>query len=194
MFADDDIVATVLHEAGIAFDTESPWQFHHLEAIGRGVWALSQKLTGGLSRLRELLGPGVRMYLSPSPCGENRLACALPWIPVNGRYSVHFSSNEFGRRSVQSVVHTTVHELAHVMDWHSDMQFSRDWDQPPLTNYAACTYPGCLPVAERWAEAVTYFVFGEAYAPRASNQNQGVQQDPLNIDLQVDMVRGLLNP
>ncbi len=38
MFADDDIVATVLHEAGIAFDTESPWQFHHLEAIGRGVW------------------------------------------------------------------------------------------------------------------------------------------------------------
>lgn len=193
MFADNDILAQVLNEAGIAFDTASPWQSSHLDAIGRGVWALSQKLSGGLKRLRELLGPGARMYLSPSPCPRGAPACALPWEPVDGRYPVKFDSNQIGNFSVQQISHTTVHELAHVMDWHSQMQFSGNWNQPPLTNYAACTW--CLSRQERWAEAVTYFVFGESYAPRGLNQNPRVEQDMLEaIPLQVDMIRRLLNP
>jgi hypothetical protein len=193
MFADDDILADVLHEAGIAFDAASPWQSSHLDAIGRGVWALSQKLTGGLRRVSQLLGPGARMYLSPGPCPAGAPACALPWEPVDGRYPVKFDSNQIGNFSVQWLTHTTVHELAHVIDWNSGFQFSSNWDQRPLTNYGACTW--CLSGAERWAEAVTYFVFGESYASRGSNQNPGVEQDLVGaIPLQVDMVRGVLNP
>jgi RHS repeat-associated protein len=195
MFADDDILADVLHEAGIAFDAASPWQSSHLDAIGRGVWALSQKLTGGLRRVSQLLGPGARMYLSPGPCPAGAPACALPWEPVDGRYPVKFDSNQIGNFSVQWLTHTTVHELAHVIDWNSGGQFSSNWNERPLTNYAACTFPNCVPAWERWAEAVTYFVFGEAYAPRgAQSRDLGAALNPDVANRQRGLVDALLNP
>lgn len=73
-------------------------------------------------------------------------------------------------------MHTVVHELAHVIDWHSNIQigtitmygqtaatygrFSSAWSEPPLTDYAAQFhfYPARWDV---WAEAVTVWVFGE---------------------------------
>ena len=80
------------------------------------------------------------------------------------------------------------------MDWNSGFQFSSNWDQPPLTNYAACTYPRCLPVAERWAEAVTYAVFGEAYAPRgAQDDNLGAGLDPDVANRQRGLIVDLLD-
>jgi hypothetical protein len=79
------------------------------------------------------------------------------------------------------------------MDWHSGRAFLNNWSQPPLTNYAACE--ACLRTRERWAEAVTYFVFGEAYASRRDQDaERGVVMQPDLIQLQVDMMDSLLNP
>ncbi len=59
---------------------------------------------------------------------------------------------------------TTVHELAHVMDWHSQIGlgngttiFSDAWHGSPLTEYAVSNR------WERWAEAVTVYVYGDRY-------------------------------
>ena len=50
-------------------------------------------------------------------------------------------------------------------------------------------------MAERWAEAVTYFVFGEAYAPRgAQSDNLGEALDPNVANRQRGMIHTLLNP
>ena len=81
------------------------------------------------------------------------------------------------------LMHTVVHELAHVIDWHSNIQigtitmygqtaatygrFSSAWGEPPLTKYAAGIGAGFRAYRDSWdiwAEAVTVWVFGKDYA------------------------------
>jgi hypothetical protein len=94
---------------------------------------------------------------------------------------------------------TIVHELAHVIDWHSRIQygvdqvygyavpaygmFSTAWGDPPLTDYAAGKTGGFRPYPpswDRWAEAVTVWVFGSSYKP---------SERPLSVNLGVQMTR-----
>jgi RHS repeat-associated protein len=194
VFADPDILTETMREAGIEFDATSPWLREQMEAIATGVVRLSHALTHGMNRLQELLGPGARMYLSQRPrwC-LGAPACALPPRLVDGRYPVHFDSEQIGDLGLQGLTYTAVHELGHVMDWHSGRAFSNNWRQPPLTNYAACE--ACLRTRERWAEAVTYFVFGEAYASRDDQDaGRGVVMSRRDIQLQVDLINAWLNP
>lgn len=98
---------------------------------------------------------------------------------------------------------TTVHELAHVIDRHSRIQtgvigsyggpvptygrFSDAWGEAPLTDYAACR--ACVNAWERWAEAVTVWVFGSEY----KGQETANKISPSALALQMDRLGALLN-
>jgi hypothetical protein len=161
-FYDMGILSDVLGEAGIAFVTGWNWESQQgqMSAIGQGVVALGRKLDRGLAGLRQLLGSGVSLHrLDVIPCGAP--ACAP-------NQNVYYSSGFLNDSSSAWIAMTTVHELAHVIDWNGRIevngrmqkQFSNAWHGAPITEYAA---GGVINRWERWAEAVTVYVYGDRY-------------------------------
>ncbi len=98
---------------------------------------------------------------------------------------------------------TTVHELAHVIDWHSRIglgsgkygwsNFSAAWHGAPLTGYAACGGRSCVNRWERWAEAVTVFVYGSDYAQALGMKNNEFFVTGQAFTDQMERIRQLLN-
>jgi len=195
VFEDVGILSEMAGEAGISFASGWDWntQKAQMTAIGQGIALFGQKLSGGLARLRELLGGGAifhHVVQTPLLC-LSAPACALP----PGSNHVYFS-NRLLQEPVEWIRMTTVHELAHVIDWHSRIQtgigsvygltyptfgrFSDAWHGAPLTNYAACGGLSCVNHWERWAEAVTVWVFGNGYKS---------SERPLNVDVGAQMTR-----
>ncbi|MGB3059703.1 MAG: hypothetical protein WBE17_08195, partial [Anaerolineae bacterium] len=142
-------------EAGVSI--AGAWDFAtQLIPMATGIVRFGNRLSGGLAQLRRLLGGGAKIK-SGSCFGH---PCALP----AGTDTVRISN---AVHDATWLMHTVVHELAHIIDWHSHIQtgigpygksmygrFSDVWNEKPLTNYAAQShfYPARWDV---WAEAVT---------------------------------------
>ena len=149
VFEDVGILFEMAGEAGISFATGWDWntQEAQMTAIGQGIALFGQKLSGGLTRLRELLGGGALLHhvaQTPVFCFDAP-ACALP----PGSNHVYFSEGLL-QEPAEWIRMTAVHELAHVIDWHSRIQtgmgsvhgstyptfghFSDAWQGAPLTS------------------------------------------------------------
>ena len=163
-FSDFGILQATLGDAGIQFVSGWDWstQKAQMSAIGQAVVQFGSKLASGLAGLKNLLGGGAGLYhLAQTPwfCA-GAPACALPTFARN----VYYSTSELAGSS-ERIGLTTVHELAHLVDWQSTkvggISFSTTWEKEfptGLTKYANCTR--CVRTWERWAEAVTYWVWG----------------------------------
>ena len=177
-------------EAGITFIGQ--WTFDRgMKAVGAGIALFGRKLEGGLAQLKSLLG-GWAAIIHGSCFG---VSCALP----PGTHTVRLS-NSLLKGPSEWIAQTTVHELAHVIDWHSFIQvpagyygwghFSDAWSGAPLTGYAAGDewrpYPRRW---ERWAEAVTVWVFGAAYKGKETEK----MITPTALTAQMDRITALLN-
>jgi len=199
VFYDQQILIEMASEAGIAF--VGHWDFDQgMQAVGQGIALFGRKLAGGLARLKQLLG-GWAAIAHGSCLGA---PCSLP----PGTHTVYLS-NTLLSDDPKWIAQTTVHELAHIIDWHSRIEvgrvqlgtpgqfgyidlpeygtFSSAWHGAPLTDYAAGKefrpYPRRW---ERWAEAVRAWVFG----PNTINiRNAG----PGVLSVQMDRIEALLN-
>lgn len=184
IFYDADILYETVGEAGVTFAGGWDWntQKAQMTAIGQGIVKFGQKLSTGLAQLQNLLGGGAALHhVSNTPwyC-FGAPACALP----PGTNSVYFSTDFLTNNTPAWISMTTVHELAHVVDWHSRIglglaqnkrgNFSMAWHGAPITDYARRN------AWERWAEAVTVWVFGDAYKK---------SERPLNVDIGAQMNR-----
>lgn len=102
---------------------------------------------------------------------------------------------------------TTVHELAHVIDWHSRIglgsgkygwsNFSAAWHGAPLTGYAACGGLSCVNRWERWAEAVTAWVYYDSGSGSTSYKQNQIETQlganwPYALQIQMERIGALL--
>ena len=175
---DEQILRDTVGEAGVVI--EGSWDFAtQLVPLATGIVRFGNRLSGGLAQLRGLLGGGA-VVQSGSCFGR---PCALP----PGTDTVHIPN---AIHDAAWLMHTVVHELAHIIDWHSNIQvgtittygqmapvygrFSSAWGEAPLTKYAAGIEVGVRPYPDAWdvwAEAVTVWVFGLEYDPRSRMPN-----------------------
>ncbi len=197
VFYDQGALTEMAADAGISF--VGSWQFNRqMKAVGSGIALFGRNLAQGLRQLKALLGGGAR--LKHGSCMGS--SCALPV----GTQTVRFSQETLGSPS-QWIAQTTVHELAHVIDWHSRIQtgsvktgiqgqisvpvfgrFSDAWDETPLTGYASGD--GYRPYPRRWevwADAVATWVFGSKTDGLTVKYNDQFVQD------QVKRIGKLLN-
>jgi RHS repeat-associated protein len=191
VMADADIARDVLTEANIHL--AGSWQPDYIQQMARGVARFGQKLatSGGLARLRDLLGSPVRVR--SWHCGAG--ACAPP-ANVWFSWEVWFPSIF----ALADVAGMFVHELAHVIDWNAHYSFSGRWGYAPLTDYAANNnqlYPQSW---DRWAEAVAVWVMGDFDATGAfvtSHKSKEVTNHALmpgtNLTVQMNRLNELLN-
>jgi len=170
-FEDEQILRETVGEAGITI--LGAWDFAgQLVPMATGIVRFGNRLSGGLAQLRGLLGGSAKIRRG-SCFGQ---PCALP--PGTDIVSIPNSIHD-----ATWLMHTVVHELAHVIDWHSHIQtgfvypygyavatyghFSSVWGEPPLTKYAAGIGAGFRAYPDSWdiwAEAVAVWVFGKDYA------------------------------
>ena len=179
---DEAMMREVIGEAGI---TAHGGNESHLRTLATGVAKFGQRLAAGMARLRELLGPGVDVFLG-LPFGH--VAPPIPIEPVlYPKYPVLLASN--------AKVYTVIHELAHAIDWASEpagFAFSQLWDflgPGPLTQYAEDPQGGKIfnnPTKigwEKWAEAVTVWVLGSFDASGemfTTSYYRGAQEHPVS--------------
>jgi len=184
-FATEQLLYDTVGEAGISFANGWNWktQQAQMTAIGQGVVNFGQALGAGIAQLKNLLGGGAALHHvanTPWYC-FGAPACALP----PGTNNVYFSTDFLTNNTPAWISMTTVHELAHVIDWHSRIglgsgkygwsNFSAAWHGAPVTDYAACGGALCVNRWERWAEAVTVWVFGSAYPGQRTVNDLTVQ-------------------
>lgn len=123
--------------------------------VGQGVVKFGQRLSQGLSGLKELLGGWAAFSKTHDLGCFTGGACSLP----PGTHHVTFTSAFLNNSPAEYIAQTTVHELAHVIDWQGN--FSKAWSGEALTAYATCANFQCLSSTwETWAEAVTVWVYG----------------------------------
>ncbi len=154
VMSDAGIARDVLAEAGI-YLSGGGWLKEEIMEMARGVARFGQALaaSGGLARLRELLGATVRVR-NWSLCGGPCAPPANVWFS----WEVWWPANYYGLAEVAGYF---VHELAHVIDWRAFYSFSGRWGEPPLTDYATSNnrfYPQSW---DNWAEAVAVWVMGD---------------------------------
>jgi len=188
VMADAGIARDVLAEADI-YLSGGGWLPEEIMQMARGVARFGQALaeSGGLARLRELLGATVRVR-NWSLCGGPCAPPANVWFS----WEVWFPTG----RALNDVAGLFVHELAHVIDWNSHYAFSGHWGYAPLTDYATNNkrfYPQSW---DRWAEAVAVWVMGEldasgTFAIKGTYPILG-QVIP-SLTVQLDRINDLLN-
>ncbi len=158
----------LLSEAGITL--QGDWSDSQIIEVATGVGDLARAV-GGVGQLNQLIGGYATFYHPSEPLPWNVLncltgsACALP-PPLMDGHSVYFKTSDSITRF------TTVHELAHIIDWNSSIQhpatyhgvnylawgsFSEAWSTY-TTGYSRC-WGDCVSHWERWADAVTVFVY-----------------------------------
>jgi len=178
IYYDRGAINEVLSDAGITLSggggmtgsgLRMDWTDDRAEQIARGVALFGRALSGGIGALRRLLGnttTTVHIFTSTGPeCAFNN-PCAPP-PPYDTGNNIRLPVNIFG--SYGANLHMLlVHELAHIVDWHSSIggkSFSHAWSYEPITAYARDGWP---PPWDRFAEAVAVFVLGSEYSRVAS--------------------------
>ncbi len=185
-FKDVGIAKDVLAEAGIFLSGGGHWSSDSIMQMAYGVSLFASRLVGGMNQLRHLLGiKGLwSIAVVDKTCAGS--ACAPPMLGV-----VWFPSSWSVSRTAQDFVH----ELGHIIDWNSFFSFSGRWGYEPLTDYAAGIPPQPYPVCwDRWAEAVTVWVFGGVdktgnFATNYKTTEVGDRVTRYAIDLAVQMNR-----
>ncbi len=186
---DVDIARDVMAEAGIHviaswLDDESIMQM----GVGVATFGLKLAGSGGLSRLKDLLGGNVRVR--DGSC--MRSACAPP-VNIFG-WEVWFPTGS----PLGQVAGLFVHELAHVIDWNAGKTFSARWGYKALTGYAA-GQGQLYPVEwDRWAEGVAVWVFGNYDTTGTEftsryKWDQVASIDPKELTAQMNRMAELLN-
>jgi len=191
-FADMGIARQTLGEAGISILGE--WRLKELSLATQGVVALAN-MVGGLAKLQTLLGGAtffVRYYLDlhinilgndilrevPAMVGYGQVSDAL-------NNTVEFFDGIFGN-SADYARGETVHELGHVIDYHSSVLYKRGADYGSgrlseaipdrmtndISNYGMHGATGQA-IAEYFGEAVADWVYGKRYfGPYAPQNNR----------------------
>jgi RHS repeat-associated protein len=188
VFYDEAIIDEVLGEAGIRLATidSSVWSFEEKTKVTTGIVKFGLALENGLEQLKLLLKGGATLDLvsnSPLYCDGGSIPCSPPGsVPPFTWNTVYIPKNWIDTFSLSWVAEITVHELAHLIDQHQN--FAQRWaPYQPLTNYARAGG-----FREKWAEAVTVFVFGNDY------QSIGrLLVDPRELQVQMDRIAALLN-
>jgi len=166
-FYDEAITDAVIAEGGVTLRHAiwTTWTWDQKKVVARGLSIFGAKLIdeGGLGYLARLLGNAVNIYLDPFPPLPGDIcsyACAPPPPVLSSGNNIFLSG---GVLTSPTGYMDVVHELAHIIDWHSSIggrRFSDAWQGAPLTQYAV---DGAFQPAERFAEAVSVYVFGTAY-------------------------------
>ena len=197
-FADEAILDDTVLEAGVQWDSMAgfaAWTFDQKVKVATGIVKFGQNLSGGLGRIRTLVGGQATMQIGSGAdygCRGGAVPCALPvWVNVV-RWPADFVDNN----PLDYVAATAVHELAHVIDWQSGIRFSHAWagrGYRDLTVYGGCQLPGCVHNWESWAESVATFVYGANYINNLSPQGP-VPRGPTaaELNLQINAVQALL--
>jgi len=161
VFADEGITDEVIAEAGITLRSDVtpwPWSWANKQKVAYAVAKFGQKLAQGIAGLKALLGGYAVITLNPALpiyC-IGGMACAPPPPWTGGGHDVFFAIASFSAVDLLGGAQLVVHELAHVIDWQGN--FSQRWKPyAPLTDYAA---KARFSSWEKWAEAVTVWVFG----------------------------------
>ncbi len=190
-FYDEAITDAALAEGGVTLHSAiwSPWSRDQKQVVAKGLSMFGAKLIneGGIPYLARLLGGSVAMYLMPwgDPCPY---ACAPP-PPLSSGRVVNVSS---GMLSSPTGYQDVVHELAHVIDWHSSIGgrgFSAAWHGAPLTQYAI---DGTFQPAERFAEAVSTWVFYDSKSGTSTYRNALLSIPTGALTAQMDRMEALL--
>jgi RHS repeat-associated protein len=197
IFYDEGIIDEVLGEAGIRLQAGGPliwdtppfwvnWTLAEKTKVATGIAKFGLALSGGLEQLKRLLGGGATIELdfgTPWYCRGGSTPCAPPpWVPFGNGSTVYLGKTWIDENSLSWVASQTVHELGHLIDWHGN--FSERWrPYAALTRYAASGGDW-----EKWAEAVTVFVFGNDY-----RSNGRLPVGPPELQVQMDRMAALLN-
>ncbi len=180
-FDDVEILTDVLGENNISLRGGDKWNWEDLKSVGQGVVALSSNKVGGSDQLSELLGSqpvigGTRITFAreaaPSGICTSNTACAVGSNVTfyDGLFNQFRNNRDFIRA-------TAVHELGHVIDFHSI-------DSHGLTNSNGAaivkigSYSTLIPhttyvsdyaqtnFTEYFAEVIAIAVYGSRYNPR----------------------------
>jgi hypothetical protein len=177
------------------------WTFDQKVKVATGIVRLGQRLTGGLGRIATLVGGQATMEIGSGAgyaCRGGTVPCALPvWMNVV-RWPAAFVNNN----PLDFVAATAVHELAHIIDWQSNpnfsqgiMSFSQSWagrGYRDLTVYGGCQQ-GCVHQWESWAESVATFVYGANYVNNLTPQGRAnPRATAAELNLQINAVQALL--
>jgi RHS repeat-associated protein len=193
-FKDDQIAGDILREAGINFGL-GPLPTGTLRELASGVALFAQRLDSGMQQLRHLLGTDQTPIWITTLFGCGAASCAPPnmrevWMPITSW-------------PMDQIATTFVHELAHVIDWRSSFLgltgFSAHWGYAPLTNYAAGQGQPYPVRWDRWAEAVTVWVFGgvvnttQDFATGYKTNEVSHHVDTISLNVQMNRMTELLN-
>jgi len=179
IFEDEGIARDVAGEAGIKFantsgDGESIadgiWTFSDIALVGAGIFDLAAKIGGGnfanLARLGELLGGrGTTLYRYAYSwrLGRDVPAFTEYWDGGN-KHVVHFYDGAFPAGNDAFAKGNAVHELAHIIDYGTgtpDGAWLRDSLPGGSKISAYAMERGLNQPLERWAEAVTQWVYSD---------------------------------
>ena len=197
-FYDEAITDAILAEGNVrlcgescAYQGGSSWSWDQKKVVARGLSIFGGKLIneGGIGYLARLLGVVTDVYLdSPSAPVWCSYACAPPKPFVGMERSIFLST---GLMNYANGYMDVVHELAHIVDWHSSIggrRFSNAWQGGPLTQYAI---DGTLQPAERFAEAAAVWVFYDS-ANGSSTYRNAILQRVTDLTVQLDRMEALL--
>jgi len=180
VFFDESITDDVNAEAGISL-VGSGWSWANKQKVAYGAAKFGQKLSGGMAALKALLGGYAIINLVDQAPFYCRGAC-VPYWPLANEHTVYMPVKDFTGGDLIGGAQWVVHELAHVIDWQGN--FSQRWEPyAALTNYAKnarSVPPFYYSSWEKWAEAVTVWVFGNNYKS---------SERPLNVDVGAQMTR-----
>jgi RHS repeat-associated protein/uncharacterized repeat protein (TIGR01451 family) len=197
--ANASLAEEILGESGMTFEGGG-WTDAQKIEVATGVADLARAV-GGAGQLKKLVGGYAKFYhpsASPPWTSGNCPgggACALP-PPFMDGHSVYF------RTTANITKYDTVHELAHVIDWNSNIQypiwrggivtlasgsFSNAWTTY-TTDYSKCPLNTganlCVGTWERWAEGVSLFVYGADYYHSGARALEPWEWDVMNKLLQ----------
>ncbi len=184
-FQDEAVMDEVIAEAEISLLGED-WGEDQKEAVARGVAMFGRALSGGVSRLKELLGRTV-IFLGASPifCQFGQNPCSPPSLRML-THEVFLPKQVFANFG-ENMHMIVVHELGHVVDWESQItldaeghfsgRFSDVWSGQAFT-----TYSGTSPFShwERFADAVGVFVFRQDYSKVITMNRVSDFEDQMN--------------
>ncbi len=162
IFANEQVTDEVIQDAGITLASfPNSWSWANKQKVAYGAAKFGQKLSTGIAGLRSLLGSGATLHLGPNCFGAG---CAPPFPWTTDAHRVYFPLRAFNSADLVGGAQWVVHELAHVVDWQGG--FSQRWPFDGLTDYAnGRNIPWIYPERwDRWAEAVTVWVFGNVDA------------------------------
>ncbi len=159
IFANEQVTNEVIGDAGISL-AGGGWSWANKQKVAYGAAKFGQKLSGGIAALKALLGGYAVINLVPKAPFYCQGAC-VPYWPLANEHTVYMPVADFTGADLVGGAQWMVHELAHVIDWVGG--FSSRWPFDDLTNYSRAA-PN-VPIFyrrswERWAEAVTIWVFG----------------------------------